>query len=1076
MNGQLSINGSIKNNSFNKIKKNQNIKHLEISYATVSDDWYFIGDLGNLNSLSIKDSFVDFQSFYSAVGKLKNLEKITYNYYCFFNKKKNDKLKNISSSIKVFQIDFPEINEPDFDFNNYLKETYKKKYHSIFEIKECEKIFKNLEEVIFKNYQTFKVLSKAFDTIEKKLFEKIIYWGMETSNLKKFKNLNKINIDMEKKLNLLSLGIYDIIKNKNFINLGIEVNGLKNIDNNEIFSNINILDITEHEYDKKLLSTKILDLTSLSNILNFNDTVDLSLSINPSKLYEVQYGYKKKWKTSKDKNIINIFNNNIKTVVFSDAFSFLDIEAYSQDYAQRKSEIFINLFQNLKSLKNVIFDFSKIEEDNFDSSNNYFLTLFIYEIIKKYNHINIYLVNYDVSELINDNIQNHKFEKHLVYLVSFLLKIKPLLQGKINLFNQPEENLIKFYYQYIHSKIDNVQVVDDIVYNHSNRFHSTEVFYSDFHSARSLFFDIDKCKDQEECIKKIPFGECYWDSLANLYSWAPDELKITTNNLILLIKKTHLAKFFAKSSVVLKNISYQYTSPLSSIGHMIEYNKDFKIKNIKKISDISKKSLEISAKKSVSAIIKSNEFNFSNNAENLFLDRLKTPEYFNGEIEIKKDNLKELKQLNLQGDSPYYGKYIIIENLNNFVPIEKLEALSIKGLINQKNLNFPEMLKLKYLNLDLSYNVYNSLEDKDFDSNIKLKLFKNLPNLEKLELNSLRSSFNNLLLDNIGYNDYHNYGRWHYSGIDFTDIHELNKLKEIFIRSLDSKDIKTIKKLSALEKLDLEIFQTTKEHGPDKDEYLSPPIDDKILSFLKNSKKLKKIKLIIGDVPFMEDLYGEFFSTKYIGSGEFINYISYNVEELIIQINIDVNKQSVIQDIINNICNRFLKLKKIHLKFGITIDKNSFDWENTKYRKKITDQTLDFKKFAKLKNLEEIDMYSWSSGIKFKTVNFKEIIKLKKLKTLKWFFDTIDFKDFREARILFKEEKYDDPTYYDEDYKYNCEDDENYKKNWSRFRYIGTDPYDEEWITLEDRFIELEKEHSKKNYKKTAIVKKKVDS
>ena len=27
---------------------------------------------------------------------------------------------------------------------------------------------------------------------------------------------------------------------------------------------------------------------------------------------------------------------------------------------------------------------------------------------------------------------------------------------------------------------------------------------------------------------------------------------------------------------------------------------------------------------------------------------------------------------------------------------------------------------------------------------------------------------------------------------------------------------------------------------------------------------------------------------------------------------------------------------------------------------------------------------------------------------------------------LFKEEKYDEPTYYDEDYKYNCEDDENY--------------------------------------------------
>ena len=189
MNDQLSINGSIKDNSFNKLKSNKTVKHLEISYGNVDDDWHLIGELNQLVSLSIKDSFVDFQSFYSALAKLKNLEQITYNYYCFFNKQKNDQLKNIIINIKTFQIDFPKDDEPDFDFNNYLKKTYKKKFHSIFEIKDCENIFLNLEEVIFTNYQKFKTLVKEFDSTEKKLFEKIIYWGMESSVLKKFKKL-----------------------------------------------------------------------------------------------------------------------------------------------------------------------------------------------------------------------------------------------------------------------------------------------------------------------------------------------------------------------------------------------------------------------------------------------------------------------------------------------------------------------------------------------------------------------------------------------------------------------------------------------------------------------------------------------------------------------------------------------------------------------------------------------------------------------------------------------------------------------------------------------------------------------
>ena len=48
------------------------------------------------------------------------------------------------------------------------------------------------------------------------------------------------------------------------------------------------------------------------------------------------------------------------------------------------------------------------------------------------------------------------------------------------------------------------------------------------------------------------------------------------------------------------------------------------------------------------------------------------------------------------------------------------------------------------------------------------------------------------------------------------------------------------------------------------------------------------------------------------------------------------------------------------------------------------------------------------------------------------------------------------------------DEDKDYKNNWTRFKYIDTqkDEYDEDYITLEDVYIEREKEENKKKYKK----------
>jgi len=1070
MNDQLSINGSIKDNLFNKLKNNKTVKHLEISYGNVDDDWHLIGELNQLVSLSIKDSFIDFHSFYGALAKLKNLEQITYNYYCFFNKQKNDQLKNIIINIKTFQIDFPKDEEPDFDFNNYLKETYKKKFHSIFEIKNCEKIFVNLEEVIFTNYQKFKTLAKEFDSAEKKLFKKIIYWGMESSVLKKFKKLNEISIDKEKNINLLSLGVFDIIQNKNFNNLGIKLNGIKNITLDKIFKEINILDISRLEGSYKLINDKNLNLYKYNKVLNTSGVSNSSLSIKPDELYEIQYGHNKKWKTKKNKNIINIFNDNIETIIFSDAISFINEDSYSPFYARDKAEVFKEIFKNLKNLKNIIFDFNNSDLNNIDSNNNYFLILFIYNIIKINSSVNIHLMNIDINKGIN-----YKNGNHLIYLINFLFKIKLLSKRTINISDVSDEKLSNLYNEYIHSEITEILVVDDLIYNHSNKFNNFDIKYSDQY-IEDINYEFDKYRgyDPKNRIRKeIPFGECFEESI-NVNTTKPTIFEKEIPNLVLIIKKNYLREFFKKFTGQVHSIFYEYISPLSHVGNMIKYNKDFKVKNLDKISHDDQKyemALTISAKNSTSGIIKSNEFNFKNSDENLFLDRIKSPEYFNESMQNNECNLKELHELYLDGDSPHYGKYIELDKLNNFVPIKKLKVLVINGLINSKKYELPVMNELRLIELDLYYNSFNKLNEFEGDDKIKIKFFKNLPNLQELTLSNLRSSYDKELLNNSGYFQY-GVGRWHYTGVDFSDIHELKKLKKIRIWGLDCKDLTSIKEFPAVEELTLNIFQTTKDHGPDEDKYLSPPINDKSLSFFKNSKMIKKLILRLGDVPYMEDLYGDFLATRYVGNSEFIDYISHNIKELALTINFDIKKQSIIQDIINKICNRFLKLEKLELSFGIAIDENSFDWDTNKYREKLLEQTLDFKKIIKLKNLTKFSFYNPESAIKFKFINFHEIIKLKKLNDIRGVFESISFKDFRETRKLFKNEKYGDPNYYDDDYDYMCEEDENYKSDWTRFRYINSDDYGEDWYTLEDRFIALEKKINEKKYKKTTIIKK----
>ena len=185
----------------------------------------------------------------------------------------------------------------------------------------------------------------------------------------------------------------------------------------------------------------------------------------------------------------------------------------------------------------------------------------------------------------------------------------------------------------------------------------------------------------------------------------------------------------------------------------------------------------------------------------------------------------------------------------------------------------------------------------------------------------------------------------------------------------------------------------------------------------------------------------------------------------------DIKNQTTIQDIINNITNRFLSLEELNLSFSIAARAKYFNYEKG-YTQKIDTQIIDFKKIAKLKKLKNLNIqYSGESlYIPFKSVNFDEVIKLKVIKDLNIMWNSVSFSEFRKARIAFKKEKYDNPIYYDE-YIEDYEEDSDYRKNWNRMEHINTEDWD--FYSLESQYLYLEKKENKKKYEKKINIKKK---
>jgi len=93
-------------------KKNQELEELTILNTNLEFDWLKLNNLEKLKKLSLKNCIIDFQNFSKLFQKLKIIEELEIDWYCFFFNLKLDKnFKLTTLNIKNFNYIFDKNHE-----------------------------------------------------------------------------------------------------------------------------------------------------------------------------------------------------------------------------------------------------------------------------------------------------------------------------------------------------------------------------------------------------------------------------------------------------------------------------------------------------------------------------------------------------------------------------------------------------------------------------------------------------------------------------------------------------------------------------------------------------------------------------------------------------------------------------------------------------------------------------------------------------------------------------------------------------------------------------------------------------
>ena len=161
-----------------------------------------------------------------------------------------------------------------------------------------------------------------------------IYWNMDLETLSNFKFLKEIKIDEGESSDIAGLGLFNLPKKKLF-NINFKINGIKLTELSKIVNDNQVITITDkkNSIGQKIKLNKInYDLfCKLKNIFQNR----LTKEVFEDDLYIRKYGWRKPWRIKKNQST-RFFNENIKQLIFKDAWNFLSRYIHSEDTKRKK--------------------------------------------------------------------------------------------------------------------------------------------------------------------------------------------------------------------------------------------------------------------------------------------------------------------------------------------------------------------------------------------------------------------------------------------------------------------------------------------------------------------------------------------------------------------------------------------------------------------------------------------------------------------------------------------------------------------------------------------------------------------
>ena len=159
----------------------------------------------------------------------------------------------------------------------------------------------------------------------------------------------------------------------------------------------------------------------------------------------------------------------------------------------------------------------------------------------------------------------------------------------------------------------------------------------------------------------------------------------------------------------------------------------------------------------------------------------------------------------------------------------------LSDCLQSENLDLPHFPKLKILKMKFFQNHHRKSLDK-----VTLSKFDNCPNLQKIEIRNLENFYNKgLFKHTLGFSGYstnlHYTDTWSYINVDLSKLHQLKKLEQVTIHSITAADLKELKSVENLKKINLGVMHFNKDdhkstYEPQKE------ICDQDLSFFKKFK------------------------------------------------------------------------------------------------------------------------------------------------------------------------------------------------------------------------------------------------